>query len=77
MSQLIGIREVCRRTGRSKSTIRRYLMLQELEFPKPITLGPRDRAWYADEVDAWIDGLSQLFDDEHVAETGSADSVAI
>ena len=71
MSQLIGIREVCRRTGRSKSTIRRYLMLQELEFPKPVMLGPRDRAWYADEVEAWIEGLPPALE----GDTSLSDSV--
>ncbi len=55
MRRLIGIAGVCRRTGRSRSTIKRYLQLPALGFPRPVQLGPRDRGWYEDEIEAWID----------------------
>ncbi len=60
MRRLIGIAEVCRRTGRSKASINRYLMRPELGFPKPVRLGPRDRGWYEDEIDRWIEKLVRL-----------------
>ena len=52
--RLIGIREVCRRTGRSRGTIRAYLQAPELGFPQPVELGPRDRGWFEHEVEEWI-----------------------
>ncbi len=55
MRRLIGIAEVCRVTGRSPSTINRYLQSLALGFPRPVQLGPRDRGWYEDEVRDWID----------------------
>ena len=55
MRKLIGIAEVSRLTGRSRSTIRRYLANRSIGFPQPVQLGPRDRAWYEDEVSDWID----------------------
>ena len=60
MRRLIGIAEVCRRTGRSKASINRYLMRPELGFPKPVRLGPRDRGWYEDEIDRWIEERVRL-----------------
>ena len=51
---LLGIAEVCRRTGRSRSTIGRYVLDLELGFPQPVRLGERDRGWYADELEEWI-----------------------
>ena len=47
---LIGIAEVCRRTGRSRMSIWRYLRDPQLEFPQPVTLGKRDRGWFEDEI---------------------------
>ena len=44
---LLGIAEVCRRTGRSRSTIRRYVLDPELGFPQPVKLGERDRGCLA------------------------------
>ena len=52
--RLIGIAEVCWRTGRGRSAIRRYVMSPTLGFPQPVRLGERDRGWYEDEVDEWI-----------------------
>ncbi len=60
MRRLIGITEVCRRTGRSTASINRYLMRPELGFPKPVRLGPRDRGWYEDEIDRWIEERVRL-----------------
>ena len=52
---LIGIAEVCRRTGRSRMSIWRYLRDPVLDFPQPVTLGKRDRSWYEDEIADWIE----------------------
>ena len=40
-------------TGLPPSTV--YAMMAEGNFPKSIPLGPRIRAWDADEVRAWQD----------------------
>ena len=55
LRRILGISEVCRLTGRSRSTVRRYLADPDLNFPPPVRLGPRDRGWFSDEVAAWID----------------------
>ena len=55
MRRVIGIAELCRILGRSRSSISRYLADPSLGFPQPIRLGLRDRGWYSDEVEAWID----------------------
>ena len=55
MRRLIGITEVCRLTGRSRSTVRRYVSCPEIDFPRPVRLGPRDRGWFEDEIVSWIE----------------------
>ena len=60
MRQIIGISEVCRRTQRSKSTVGRYLRNPAVAFPLPVQLGPRDRGWFADEIDAWVEALPRV-----------------
>jgi len=39
-------------TGYKRSTI--YRLIQQGEFPAPISLGARASAWVEDEVNAWI-----------------------
>ena len=60
MRRLIGIAEVCRLTGRSRSTINRYLQSLALGFPRPVQLGPRDRGWHLEEVEAWLDSRPRI-----------------
>ena len=57
MRQLMGVADVCAVIGRSRSTVNRYLQMPGLHFPKPVRLGPTSRAWYADEVERWVDAL--------------------
>jgi prophage regulatory protein len=49
---LIRIREVCLLVGVSRSTI--YRMVDEGNFPKPLELGPRFKAWQKKTVLNWI-----------------------
>jgi prophage regulatory protein len=44
--------EVCARVGLRPSRI--YEMVASKEFPAPIALGVRARAWSSDDIDAWI-----------------------
>ena len=64
MQRLLGIREVCTAIGRSRSTVNRYLTMPELHFPRPVRLGPNARAWYADEIERWTDGLPSIDPDQ-------------
>jgi predicted DNA-binding transcriptional regulator AlpA len=52
--RLLTIEEVCWRLSRSSRTIERYLQDPQLEFPRPVRLGPRDRAWIDTEIEDWI-----------------------
>ena len=58
--RVIRIRELCRQIDGSPSTVNRYLKVVDLGFPRPIRLGPRDRAWYEDEVDAWLESRPRI-----------------
>ena len=44
--RLLRLREVCRRTGKSRSE----------DFPQPVKVGERASAWPEHEVAAWIAG---------------------
>ena len=37
-----------------RATIYRWLNQPELNFPKPLKLGPKKVAWLREEIDAWI-----------------------
>lgn len=50
---LLRLREVCRRTGRSRSAI--YRGIAAGDFPPPVKLGERASAWVSTEVDAHIE----------------------
>lgn len=49
---LLRLREVCRRTGYSRSEI--YRRVAAGDFPRPIKLGDRASAWIEYEVSQWI-----------------------
>jgi prophage regulatory protein len=51
-TRIVRFKEVCQRTGYSRSTI--YLRMKEGGFPKPISLGPRLVGWPESEIDSWI-----------------------
>ena len=38
----------------SRSTV--YAMLKNDDFPKPLKLGPRARAWRLEDVENWLEG---------------------
>ena len=44
--------EVCRRTGRHRSSLWRDV--RSGSMPSPVRIGRRSIAWYADEIDEWI-----------------------
>ena len=48
---LLRLREVCRRTGLSRSVI--YRRIAAGDFPAPVKLGERASAWPEQEVTAW------------------------
>lgn len=49
--RLLRLPEVCRRTGRAKSSI--YALLAEGAFPRPRRIGKRAVAWFEDEIDRY------------------------
>ena len=48
---LLRLREVCRRTGLSRSVL--YRRIAAGDFPAPVKLGKRASAWPEHEVAAW------------------------
>lgn len=54
---MLGVREVTRLTGVSKSTIKR--MVADERFPRPMKLSERRIGWPARDVKAFFDGLAQ------------------
>ena len=50
--QLLRLPDVLTRVGWGRSTL--YMKVKNGEFPPPIALGPRARAWISSEVDGWI-----------------------
>lgn len=57
---LIRIKEVCLMVGVSKTTI--YRMVNTGEFPAPLDLGPRFKAWQKKTVIDWINSFSNYQD---------------
>lgn len=49
---LLRLHEVCRRTGKKRSSI--YRDIAAGIFPAPVKLGERASAWPEHEVNAWI-----------------------
>ena len=50
--QLLRFPEVRQRVGLSKSEL--YRRIKRGEFPRPVPLGQRARAWDSVEIDGWI-----------------------
>jgi prophage regulatory protein len=50
--QLLNVRVVCERLTLSRTTIWRYVTIGE--FPKPIKIGLRRKAWRESEVSEWL-----------------------
>ena len=50
--KLMRLREVRRRTGKSRSGI--YRGIADGTFPAPVKLGERASAWVESEIEAWI-----------------------
>ena len=51
--RLLKVREVIAKVGLSRGHL--YRMIAAGEFPKPVPLSARARAWRSDEIDHWID----------------------
>lgn len=50
---ILRIKEVCRKTGLSRSTI--YELMGQGLFPKSVALTPRTVGWIESEIDNWIE----------------------
>lgn len=51
-TQMLRIREVCQRTGVSKSQL--YRLIDQASFPPPVRLGQRACGWVDAEVERWL-----------------------
>ena len=63
-SQIIRLKQVKAMTGLSRTTIYRFMSINE--FPKQIKLGPKSSGWLLDEVDAWIQNQIKNRDNEQI-----------
>ncbi len=52
VTQMLRVREVCRRTALSKSHL--YRLIEQASFPAPVRLGHRACAWVEIEVEHWL-----------------------
>jgi prophage regulatory protein len=50
---LLRLPDVCRRSGIKRSQL--YRLIAAGEFPPPVSLAGRSKAWRSDEVTAWIE----------------------
>jgi prophage regulatory protein len=51
---LLRLRAVIEKTGKSKSSIYEDMAVDPPKFPSPVSIGKRAVAWIATEVDAWV-----------------------
>jgi len=51
--RLLRLREVCDKTGLSRSSL--YVAIKRGEFPKSVSIGKRSVAWKSTDIDAWIE----------------------
>ena len=68
-SQIIRLKEVKAMTGLSRTTIYRFMSINE--FPKQIKLGPKSSGWLIDEVDEWIKRQIQIRDNRQMKVKGN------
>ena len=68
-SQIIRLKQVKAMTGLSRTTIYRFMSINE--FPKQITLGSKSSGWLIDEVDEWIKRQIQIRDNCQVKVKGN------
>ncbi len=52
MKRMLRLPEVRQAVGLSRSHL--YSLVSRGEFPKPVPIGVRARAWDADEIEQWI-----------------------
>jgi predicted DNA-binding transcriptional regulator AlpA len=50
--ELLRLPAVIRRVGLQKTAI--YEKMRRAEFPKPVAIGVRARAWRSSDIDSWI-----------------------
>ena len=68
-SQIIRLKHVKAMTGLSRTTIYRFMSINE--FPKQIKLGPKSSGWLIDEVDEWIKRQIQIRDNRQIKVKGN------
>ncbi len=68
-SQIIRLKQVKAMTGLSRTTIYRFMSINE--FPKQIKLGPKSSGWLIDEVDEWIKRQIQIRDNRQIKLKGN------
>ena len=68
-SQIIRLKQVKAMTGLSRTTIYRFISINE--FPKQIKLGPKSSGWLIDEVDEWIKRQIQIRDNRQIKVKGN------
>ena len=68
-AQIIRLKQVKARTGLSRTTIYRFMSINE--FPKQIKLGPKSSGWLIDEVDEWIKRQIQIRDNRQIKVKGN------
>ena len=68
-SQIIRLKQVKAMTGLSRTTIYRFMSINE--FPKRIKLGPKSSGWLIDEVDEWIKRQIQIRDNRQIKVKGN------
>ena len=64
IQKLIRLPEVINRTGYQRSNI--YLLMNQGQFPKSVSLGGRAVAWLESEVDTWIQERVELRDHNEI-----------
>ena len=68
-SQIIRLKQVKAMTGLSRTTIYRFMSINE--FPKQIKLGSKSSGWLIDEVDEWIKRQIQIRDNRQMKVKGN------
>ena len=56
MIKLLKIKEVCQVVGVSRGHV--YNLMKSHNFPRPIELSARSRAWRQDQIEKWIESRS-------------------